>query len=818
MTQDLRYAFRTLLNAPAFTIVAVLTLGLGIGATTAIFSIFDAVILKSLPVKNPRELFIVNAGHYGLYQALRKENAIFSDVLAAAPIEELPVAIDGGQAEKGRVSLVSASYFSTLGVYASRGRVFGAVDDRAPGEPAIAVVSHRYWQQRFAEDPDVVGRVMRINGMPVEIVGVAADGFFGEEVGVSPDLWVPLTMWARIVPGRDLLSSPGTSWLRIVGRLQNGVAGPQAEAALTLTFRRVLEAVFGHSTSADVRREIEGSAIRLTAAGKGVSGLRRRFARPLELLMAAIMLVLLICCANVANLLLARSASRRREIDLRFALGMSRARLVRQLMSESLVLSTMGAALGFPFAWFGREALLRLVSVDGSRAPLAVETDLRAVIFIAGVTIATAILFGSVPAWRSLRVSLVTSLAARRGSGTQSPQALSSLLVVAQIAVSLVLLMGAGLFLRTLTNLRVVDLGFVPERLIVLNVNPQAAGYSGQRASLVTHAVLERLRTTPGVVAASYSENGVLFGRDSSTDLIRPPAFPVSSEGYPRARWDVVGPRYFSTMGVPIVAGRDFTDRDNDSSRPVVAINETMARRFFAGANPIGQRLVWGDEKPTEFEIIAVARDVKQGSPRDEPQLRFYLPYLQLSVTRPSWTLASVQFMVRTAADPAQMMAVLIRAISLEDSRLSVSNAHVAPELIDRALVQERMTAKLSIAFGALAVALACIGLYGLIGYQVVQRTNEIGIRMALGAQRQQVLWATLRRALVWTIAGIALGIPLALVASRTVESLLFGLSPMDVITLCAAAAIMLALGAIAAFIPARRASLVDPLVAMRYE
>jgi predicted permease len=412
---------------------------------------------------------------------------------------------------------------------------------------------------------------------------------------------------------------------------------------------------------------------------------------------------------------------------------------------------------------------------------------------------------------------LVTSLAARRGSGNQSPQALSSLLVVAQVAVSLVLLMGAGLFLRTLTNLRDVDLGFVPERLIVLNVNPQAAGYSGQRATLVTHALLERLRTTPGVVAASYSENGVLFGRDSSTDLIRPLAFPVSSEGYPRASWDVVGPLYFSTMGIPI-AGRDFTDRDNDSSPPVVAINETMARRFFAEANPIGQRLVWGDDKPREFEIVAVARDVKQRSPRDEPQLRFYLPYRQLSVTRPSWTLASVQFMVRTAADPAAMTTVLIRAISLEDRRLSVSNAYVAPELIDRALVQERMIAKLSIAFGALAVALACIGLYGLIGYQVVQRTNEIGIRMALGAQRRHVLWATLRRALVWTIAGTALGIPLALIASRTIESLLFGLSPMDVTTLCAAAAIMLALGALAAFIPARRASLVDPLVALRYE
>ena len=377
--------------------------------------------------------------------------------------------------------------------------------------------------------------------------------------------------------------------------------------------------------------------------------------------------------------------------------------------------------------------------------------------------------------------------------------------------------MGAGLFLRTLTNLRNVDLGFVPERLIVLNVNPQAAGYTGDNAAAITERVLERIRTMPGVTAASYSENGVLFGRDSSTDLIRPQGFPVA-DTYPRARWDVVGPAYFSTMGIPLVTGRDFTDRDHESSPQVVAINETMARRLFAGANPVGRRLVWGDDKPTDFEIIAVARDVKQASPRDEPPLRFYLPYRQLSVTRPTWMLASVQFMVRTAAEPAAMLPTLQRAVSAEDGRLSVSDAYVAPELIDRALVQERMIAKLSIAFGALAVGLACIGLYGLIGYQVVQRTNEIGIRMALGAQRTQVLWATLRRALVWTTAGVALGIPLALMASRTAESLLFGLNPMDAITLSAAAAIMVMLGAVAAFIPARRAARVDPLVALRYE
>jgi predicted permease len=815
---DLRYALRGLGRNPSFTVVAVLTLALGIGATTAIFSLFDAVVLKSLPVKNPDELFIASAGHYGLYQAFRKETDLFSDVLASGSIEDLDTIIDEGMPEKTRVSLVSASYFSTLGVPAAMGRAFGAGDERPAGEPAIAVLSHAYWQRRLARDPDVIGRILRVRGVPITIVGVAPAGFFGEEVGAWPDVWVPLTMWGQIVPGRNFLNSPGTSWLRIVGRLKPGVTVPQAEARLTLTFRRVLEGIFGAPTSGEARREIDESTLRLTPAGQGVSRLRGRFAEPLQLLLAAVVLVLLISCANVANLLLARAAARRREIDLRLALGMSRLRLVRQLMAESLVLSTIGAVLGVTFAWFGREALLRLVSADGSRAPVAVQTDLRLIAFVAAVSVATALLFGSVPAWRSLRASLVTSLATRRSSGNRSHHIVSPLLVVAQVAVSLVLVMGAGLFLRTLTNLRSVNLGFVSERLVILDVNPRAAGYAIDQSAAVTHRVLERLRGVPGVTAASFSENGVMFGRDSSTNLIRPEGFVAGAEGFPRAQWDIVGPHYFSTMGIPLVAGRDFTDRDDESSPQVAAINEAMAQRFFPGANPIGRRLVWGDDKPTDFAVIAVVRDVKHTGPRNEPHLRFYLPYRQLSKTRPSWDLASVRFLVRAAADSAALRLVLQRAIAAEDARLSVGAAYVALELIDRALVQERMIAKLSIAFGVLAVGLACIGLYGLIGYQVVQRTNEIGIRMALGAQRTQVLWTTLRRALVWTLAGVALGIPLALAASRAAESLLFDLNPMDLLTLSAAAAIMVILGAVAAYIPARRASRVDPIVALRYE
>jgi predicted permease len=625
-------------------------------------------------------------------------------------------------------------------------------------------------------------------------------------------------MWSQIVPGRDLLRSPGTSWLRIIGRLKAGVTVPQAEASLTLRFRRVLEEVFSRSMSDDVRREIDGATLRLTPAGQGVSRLRSRFAQPLELLMAAVVLVLVISCANVANLLLARAASRRREIDLRLALGMSRVRLIRQLLTESLVLATVGGTIGLAMAWFGREALLRLISGDGSRLPVAVHTDLRLLVFVAGVSIATAIIFGSVPAWRSVRAELATSLASRHATAGRRAQILGPGLVVAQVAVSMVLLMGAGLFLRTLANLRNVDLGFVAERLVILNVNPRAAGYGAADAPAVTQRILESLRTVPGVTAASFAENGVMFGRDSSTNVVRPEGYVPGADGLPRVQWDIVGPRYFSTMGVGLLAGRDFSDRDDETSPRVVAITEAMAHRFFAGANPIGRRLVWGDRSQTDFDVIAVVRDVKQSGPRDAPHLRFYIPYRQLSKTRPSWEPASIQFLVRTATTPGTMLQALERSIVDVEPRLSVDVISDGPDLVERALVQERMVAALSVAFGVLGAGLAWLGLYGLIGYQVAQRTSEIGIRMALGAQRGQVMWATLQRALAWTAAGVALGIPLALTASYSAEKLLFGLTPLDMATLVSAAIIMAALGALAACIPARRASRVDPMVALRYE
>jgi predicted permease len=544
---------------------------------------------------------------------------------------------------------------------------------------------------------------------------------------------------------------------------------------------------------------------------------RAQFARPLQLMMGAVIVVLLIACANIANLLLARATARRREFDVRLALGMSRGRLIRQLLTESLLLAALGGALGVALATLGREALLRLISADGSRLPLSVETDARLLVFVAVVSSGTAILFGLAPACRAARASLVTSLIARHETGHS--HRVGSLLVVAQIALSLVLLTGAGLLLRTIANLREVDLGFTPERLLVVDINPQAAGYGGDRAAALTRRLLEGIAAQPGVSAASFSEHGVLTGTDNGTDLMRPEGFVAGPEGFPRTRWDVVGPRYFSTLGTPLLAGRDFSERDDAAPPFVVAINETMARLFFGQENAIGQRLVWdvgGVQR--RFEVVAVARDVKQTGAREEPRPRFYLPYLQLPAVRPNWTLASTRFLVRTVGDPTAIASTLREVIRTEDSNLSVISVDIAPQLVSRTFVRERMVAILLVAFSALAVGLACLGLYGLMAYHVVQRTSEIGIRMALGAQRKDVLWATVRRSIAWIAAGITVGIPLAVGASRVAQGLLFGLSANDPGTLIAATIAMTTVGLLAACIPARRASRIDPLVALRAE
>ena len=814
--QDVRYAVRSLRKSPGFAAAATMTLALGIGATTAIFSLLDAIMLKPLPVANANQLVLVGGSQYPVFQAFREYTDIFVDLLATSGVMTLDLEIADGVRERAAVSLVSGSYFATLGVQPAVGRLFGVQDDRGPGDPPVAVASYSYWERRLGGDTALLGRVVRISGKPVTIVGVAPEGFFGEQVGSAPDLWVPLTQWGQIVPGRNNLENGGTGWLRMIGRIRPGIPTSGVHPKLTATFRRILTDVHGPIVPDDVQRDISRATIAIQPGARGLSTIRPEFSRPLLLLMGSVVLVLLIACANIANLLLARAGARRREIDLRLALGISRARLVRQLLTESAALAVLGGAFGVALAWFGREALLRLISADGTRLPVAVSTDARLLVFVALVSLATAVLFGLAPAWQSARRSPVTSLVAR-SEGIGGRQRLTSALVIAQVAVSMVLLMGAGLFLRTIANLREVNLGFAPERLLIVDINPQAAGYQGDRAIVLVRQLLERLEAVSGVGSVSVSENGLLSERSLSTNILRPEGAAPGPDGYPRTFWDVVGPNYFSTIGTTLVSGREFSRQDISGSPNVVAINEEMARRLFAGTNPIGRRLVWGDGEK-RLEIVAVARDVKQRGARDDGLMRVYFPYFQMPVIRPNWVLASTRFLVRTTESPAVLAPIIRQAVMSEDPRLSINSLDLGSELFSRTLVRERMVATLLVAFGALAVGLACLGLYGLIAYHVTQRTSEIGIRMALGARRGDVLLTMLRRAFTWIAVGVLLGVPLALSASRLAQGLLFGLSTTDPPTLIGAIVVIGLMGLLAAYVPARRASRVDPVVALRTE
>ena len=814
---DLRYASRMMRRAPAFTAVAVLSLALGFGANTAIFSLLDALLLKSLPVHEPDQLFALRGtAHYPVYQAIRQHNRWFIDLFATSGVSRLDVEVGNTLPERTSVSLVSGSYFSVLGVRPVIGRTFTTSDDQAPGAHPVAVVSFGYWQRRFASDPDLVGRTIRITGTPITIVGVTPPGFFGERVGAAPDLWVPLTMWGQVVPGRNLLRSPGTGWLSLVGRVKPGIKLAEAEAALTALFRQFLLDMLGPNMADDDRRDFERAAVTLAPAHNGLSSLRGEFSRPLLILMACVALVLLIACANVANLLLARAAARRREIGVRLAIGMGRGRLVRQLATETLLLSGMGALVGLALGSWVREVLLRLVSTDGTRVPLAAAMDARVLLFAAALLLVTGLIFGLAPAWQTTRVDLATSIGRQRLPDSPGNRrfTVSSLLVAGQVALSLVLLVGAGLFLRTLANLRDVNLGFHPDRLLIVDVDRSAA-YPGAEYAALARRLLQRMKTIAGVESATFSENGALGGRDSGTSRMRPDDFIPGADGIPQAQYDIVGPEYFGTMGITRFMGRDIDERDDSAAPRVVAINEAMARRYFGRSNPLGRRMLWGVGKTQgEMEIIAVVRDVKQRSPRDEAELRFYVPYLQ----HPARELASVRFIVRTSGSPEAVLDRVQQTIRSEDPRLSIGSIDIVTDLVDRTLVRERMIATLSAAFGVLAVALACVGLYGLVSYRVVRRTSEIGVRMAFGAARCSVLWMIVRQDLALVAAGIAAGVPLALAASGLTQSLLFGVAASDSATIVAATLAIVLAGFLAGFVPAWRAMRIEPAAALRHE
>jgi predicted permease len=828
MFQDLRYGARMLLKNKGFTAVAALTLALGIGANTALFSVMDAVMLKTLPVRDPEQLFVFrwlgSAGwhkgfrgstdkdaatglestvsmSYQAFERLRDQNQTMASVFAFRSLGLLNLNVDG-QAEMASGQVVSGNYFAGLGAPAALGRTLTTEDDKT-NAAAAAVISHRYWQRRFGSDPAVVGKVIYISGAAFTMVGVTPPRFFGtSEVGSAPDITVPMAMLAQV--SRDYAEfqrSASNWWLQIMGRLKPGVSAELAQSELTAILQRHALELPNESGAERVTPQIK-----LDSGSQGLMRNRRRFSSQFEVLIAIAALVLLIACVNLANLSLARAATRQREMAVRLSVGASRLRLVRQLLTESMLLSGLGAALGLIFAYWGKDALLALLVGSPGGFAVDLRLDWRALVFTAAISAMTGLLFGLAPALRATRIELTPMLKETPGAALSLRSRLSKALVVAQVAMSLVLLTGAGLFAQTLRNLNRLDAGFDRENLLLFTVNPR---YEESRRASLYQQLTERIAALPGVRSVSSSGFPVLAFSYTGESISVPGYTPRADEEM-QVRSAAVAPNFLATMGIPLLQGREFTPQDNRQAPSVAVVNQALVARFFPNQNPLGQRIIVDG---TEMQIVGVARDAKYGSIREAIVPVVYLPYLQ----RPALP-SEVSFVARTVGDPMASVAAIRQAVRSIDPNLPLFNVRTQSELIALGFRRERLFATMSSFFGLLALALVSIGLYGVMSYTVARRTHEIGIRMALGAQSGNVLRMVMGESLLLVLIGSAIGLAAALTATRLIAGMLFGVTPSDPLTLALATLLLLAVAALAGWLPARRAARVDPMVALRQE
>lgn len=830
--QDVRYALRTLATQPGFTAIIVLSLALGIGANVAIYSLFESLMTGLLPVRSPQELVMLTdpassgAGvgastgerallTYQEFLQLRDQTRVFSSLMAAQSfVDRLPVRIAGAEPEEVRGRMVSAEYFDTLGVPAMIGRTLGTEDGP---QPALAVVSHNFWQRRLSGRADAIGGSIVVRRTTFTVVGVMPPSFFGETVGERPDIWLPLAMQPVVLPGRDWLHDDPVGlqkamWLHVFGRLKPGVSSSQAQAAANLTFQQGLSAYYSSSPTEEVRRGFLNQRLRLRPAWTGASGLRREFGQPLSMMLAAAALVLMIACANLGNLMLARATARTREMAVRLALGACRSDLVRQWLTESMIIALAGGAVGLAAAWVLRRGLLMLVS-DSIRLPEI--PDAGVLVFAFGLTMVTGLLLALLPASRTWSVDANAGLKEQGRGLTASASWLRAgkLIVAGQVALSLPLLMGAGLLVRTLDNLQRVDLGFRTEKLLLVSVDVMTGGYEEPRRQALFERLYERVVATPGVLSATYSRHGLFSGGDAS-DEVQVEGHSPQGDDDRGSRYEHIGPRYFSTLGAPLLAGREINERDHSASPKVCVVNEAFVKKFFAGRNPIGMHVtqLYGPQRNT-FEVVGIAANFRKGSLRGEIEPRYFVPVAQpIDVPR------AITFAVRTAGDPASAAPAIRRAMLAEDPNLPITAARPLPEQLAERMVQDRLLARISLAFGMVALLLSAIGLYGVLSYGVTRRTSEIGVRKALGAGEGKVISMILRESSRLFVGGLAVGAALAFASLRLIESRLFGLSPSDPSTFGMAALLLAIVALAAAWLPARRASRVDPLVAIRYE
>ena len=832
LSRDVGYAFRLLVRSPGFTAAVVLSLALGIGANTAIFTLMDAVMWRLLPVRDPEALLVVGRQQgtstqtgFNYTQFRRLKDVSQGATLAGYTTAPINVSIDGSPEPNLRGQLVTGDYFSLLGVSPALGAPIGPPDDVTPNGHPVVMLSYGYWDRRFARDPAVVGRTIHLSAVPFTIVGVTPREFFGVEVGTSPDVFLPLMMQPTVMPSfENLLEKPivNRGWVQIIARTNAGYTPAQAAAMLDLAMKEEVQSGRGG------RADAEPPPRMVLTPATALSALRQQFSRPLAVLLAMVALVLLTACANTANLLLARAAARRPEFTMRLALGAGRSRLVRQLFVESLVLAALGGACGLLLGRWATQLLVVFMSRGRTPIVLDLNPNVRILAFTAITAAITGILFGLAPAWRITRIDLTPALKGVRGSITRAfgPRRLLS---AAQLALSLLLLVGAGLFVRTVQNLSGEDAAHQRQHVLIVRVEPRGSDQrnvpgTSERLDRVYRELIRRTQQIPNVHLASMA-NGIPTAPTSSAGA----PIKVSSGEQVRVPLLMVYPDYFATIGMPFAGGRDFNQADLSEGAPAVCIvNQSFVRQVFGGGDALGKPCLTDRRgrllsrsgiTPVneDFTIVGVVKDSRYSNPRGETLPVIYMTFLQTNTGRGQMVLHA-----RVAGGVAPVIQRLRQEVAAVDPAMPMFDLHTLEEEMGAALVQQRLVAMLASVFGALALLLACVGLYGLLAFSLVQRTTELGIRMALGARRSDVMWLLLREALVLVAIGIAVGAPAALLlgrfASSQVAGLLFGLPATDPFVIGSSVLILVAVATLAAYLPARRAARVDPMIALRAE
>ena len=837
LLQDVRYSLRQLRKSPGFAAVAIISLALGIGANTTIFTLIHTLILKSLPVRDPQQLVAfgkedgggvvdgIGPGRleiypYDFYKQVEQNHGPFQGIAATGSFP-VSVSIRNGntRAEQGTSYLVSGNFFNVIGADPMLGRTLAPSDADAPGSQPVAVLSYRYWHDSLSGDQSVVGRPIDVNGTPFTVIGVMPPKFVGAELNEeAPDMWLPLTMQAQAMLRPSLLNPHGPFWLHFMGRRAAGTNMPELQAWMTSQLQQFMVDREGSQPTPQRMQDIRKIYVELLPGAQGVSHIRNQFEQPLLILMFVVILVLAIACANLANFLLSRSVSREGELSTRMALGASRSRLARQIFTEAMLLSCIGGVCGLALAFWGTKNLVAFVTAGSQHAAIEASPNLPVLFFTLGISLLTGMFFGVVPALRASRVGTGPMLNATArtatGAGRGSNRLLAKVLLTAQVGLSIVLLVGAGLFVRTMQNIEHQDFGFDRHSLLLVELDFKLAGYKSEQLDGMYERILSRVEGLPGIKSAALSGGPpIQMGNWIS---------PITVTGHLPARDEdrstlisSVSPEYFQASGIPLMQGRSFGTQDAASSAKAVVVSQAMANYFFPKGDAIGRRFSIADPSVTgPWQIVGIVRDAKYNDVRGTAQRMIYLPLAQL--TADSHFARSLE--IQTSGDPASVEQEVRAALADADPNLPILHVRTISEQLGLFMENEKLISELSTFFSMLALALACIGLYGVAAYGVARRTNEIGVRIALGARQRSILWMILRESLMLLAFGIVIGVPVALAAARLVQRQLFGLSPSDPNTIMFA---ILAIGMVvvlAAIGPARRAANVDPMVALRYE